>query len=282
MSTSELATWKNTSIGSLCDLITGRAFKPKEWSNSGLPIIRIQNLNNAAAKYNHFDGEIADKHRIENGDFLFAWPAGRDSQIKEWISGNLALHFDIPVAPFKLVYVPEEILEVLPADQAGALGAGPAFGSVERRVTEITFPQIRAVPLEIRKALLCFDWWISNGDRCLSENGGNPNLFWEPNKPELVVIDHNQAFDPDVTAETFFRDHIFHDVSAEIADDLVERQIYTDRMNKALDHWDAIVAQLPDEWFYIDPEMTIEVGLTTQVLKMHLLRCLNDDFWNWK
>lgn len=218
----------------------------------------------------------------DNFYFVKGIGAGRDSQIKEWISGNLARLFDIPVAPFRLVNVPEEILDVLPADHAGALGSGPAFGSVERRVTEISFPQIREVPLEIRKALLCFDWWIANGDRCLSEKGGNPNLFWEPGKRELVVIDHNQAFDPEVTAETFFRDHIFRDVSSDIADDLVERQIYTDKMTKAISDWDSIVAGLPEEWFYIDPEMTIEVGLSTEELKTHLLRCLRDNFWNWK
>lgn len=98
----------------------------------------------------------------------------------------------------------------------------------------------------------------------------------------MVVIDHNQAFDPEVTAETFFRDHIFHDVAADITDDLVERQFYTDKMNEALSHWDSIVAGLPEEWFYIDPEMTIELALNTEELKTHLLRCLSDDFWNWK
>lgn len=218
----------------------------------------------------------------DNFYFVKGIGAGRDSQIKEWVSGNLALLFGIPVAPFRIVNVPEEILEILPPGHARDLGAGPAFGSLEKRLTEITVPQIREVPLKIRKALLCFDWWIANGDRCFSENGGNPNLFWEPSKRELVVIDHNQAFDTEVTAETFFRDHIFHDVSADIADDLVERQIYTDKMNEALFHWDSIVAGLPEEWFYIDPEMTIELGLSTDELKTHLLRCLSDDFWNWK
>lgn len=128
---------------------------------------------------------------------------------------------------------------------------------------------------------MCFDWWISNGDRCFSENGGNPNLFWEPGKRELVVIDHNQAFDPEVTAKSFFRDHVFKDVSSIIVDDMVERQTYTDKMTKALSHWDVIVSGLPEEWFYIDPEMTIELNLGTDELKAHLLRYLSNDFWNW-
>ncbi|KEF32494.1 Type I restriction-modification system, specificity subunit S [Marinobacter nitratireducens] len=73
MSVEKPTKWLQTSIGSLCNLINGRAFKPKEWSEAGLPIIRIQNLNNPNATYNHYDGELADKHRIENGELLFAW-----------------------------------------------------------------------------------------------------------------------------------------------------------------------------------------------------------------
>ena len=36
------------SIGEICNLINGRAFKPEDWDNvasGGLPIVRIQNLN---------------------------------------------------------------------------------------------------------------------------------------------------------------------------------------------------------------------------------------------
>jgi type I restriction enzyme S subunit len=64
---------EQVSIGDLCDLINGRAFKPKEWAESGLPIIRIQNLNNPDAKFNHFGGEYADKHLVRPGELLFAW-----------------------------------------------------------------------------------------------------------------------------------------------------------------------------------------------------------------
>ena len=37
--------WLLADIGELCDLINGRAFKPTDWGEVGLPIIRIQNLN---------------------------------------------------------------------------------------------------------------------------------------------------------------------------------------------------------------------------------------------
>lgn len=65
--------WKYANIGILCTLINGRAFKPAEWSKNGLPIIRIQNLNNSLAEFNYFDGKLDDKHLVKKGDLLFAW-----------------------------------------------------------------------------------------------------------------------------------------------------------------------------------------------------------------
>lgn len=208
--------------------------------------------------------------------------AGRESQIKEWVAGNLAKSFGIPVAPFAVVNVPAEILELLPADFAHDLGSGPAFGSEEQRIMELSFAQVSEVPGELRKDVFCFDWWISNGDRNLTERGGNPNLFWEPDKRKLVVIDHNQAFDTDFCSEDFFEYHVFRDFSSGIADDLFERETYTNRFREALSTWGEIRASLPEEWFFSDQEMTLEVDLSLDSLLGHLQRFESADFWNWK
>lgn len=68
--------WHVDNIGSICNLINGRAFKPKEWMESGIPIIRIQNLN-GSDEYNYYDGEIDEKYMIKNGDLLFSWSGSR-------------------------------------------------------------------------------------------------------------------------------------------------------------------------------------------------------------
>jgi type I restriction enzyme S subunit len=66
--------WKRLAIGSLCDLINGRAFKPSDWGASGLPIVRIQNLNDPDAKFNYFDGgSVRSRFLIDSGALLFAW-----------------------------------------------------------------------------------------------------------------------------------------------------------------------------------------------------------------
>ena len=65
--------WGLVRLGEAIDLINGRAFKPTDWTPTGLPIVRIQNLNNAQASFNRFDGEVKDKFLIDSGDFLISW-----------------------------------------------------------------------------------------------------------------------------------------------------------------------------------------------------------------
>jgi type I restriction enzyme S subunit len=63
---------KRLSIGELCEFVNGNGFRPPDWKPSGLPIIRIQNLNGSKS-FNYFDGTPKDKWLVEPGDLLFAW-----------------------------------------------------------------------------------------------------------------------------------------------------------------------------------------------------------------
>lgn len=65
--------WASVRIGHALELVNGRAFKPSDWTQSGLPIVRIQNLNNPYATFNCFDGDVKEKFLIDNGDFLISW-----------------------------------------------------------------------------------------------------------------------------------------------------------------------------------------------------------------
>lgn len=65
--------WHQTSVGSVAELLNGKAFKPSDWSKEGLPIVRIQNLNNSKSSYNRYAGEVATRFLIDSGDLLFAW-----------------------------------------------------------------------------------------------------------------------------------------------------------------------------------------------------------------
>ena len=60
-------------LGEVCKLVNGYAFKPSDWTEEGMPIIRIQNLNDETAPFNYFSGNIDKKYIVENGDLLFSW-----------------------------------------------------------------------------------------------------------------------------------------------------------------------------------------------------------------
>ena len=61
------------SFGHICNLQNGRAFKPNEWSEDGLPIIRIQNLNDETKPFNYCNFDVDEKFYVESGDLLFSW-----------------------------------------------------------------------------------------------------------------------------------------------------------------------------------------------------------------
>ncbi|RDK07773.1 restriction endonuclease subunit S [Cupriavidus lacunae] len=67
------ATWKTYKLGELAQYINGRAFKPEDWGTTGLPIVRIQNLNDPEKPFNYFSGSFMEKHRIDSGDVLLSW-----------------------------------------------------------------------------------------------------------------------------------------------------------------------------------------------------------------
>jgi type I restriction enzyme S subunit len=65
--------WSLSPLQDLCSLQNGRAFKKAEWSSDGLPIIRIQNLNNSEAPFNFFRGDYDQRIEVRRGDLLFSW-----------------------------------------------------------------------------------------------------------------------------------------------------------------------------------------------------------------
>ena len=67
-------------IGECLRLVNGKAFKPEEWSPKecgGLPIIRIQNLNNPDATLNYYTGDIEERYIVDSGSLLFSWSGSR-------------------------------------------------------------------------------------------------------------------------------------------------------------------------------------------------------------
>jgi len=82
--------WDVKPLSEVAEYINGYAFSPKDWKDKGLPIIRIQNLNDPKAEFNYFDGEIDKKYIVENGDLLFSWSASIGVYI--WNRGKAVLN----------------------------------------------------------------------------------------------------------------------------------------------------------------------------------------------
>ena len=98
-------TWGLVRLGEAIELINGRAFKPTDWTPQGLPIVRIQNLNNPKAPFNHFNGEVKSKFLIDTGDFLISWSGtpGTSFGAHIWERGKAVLNQHI----FKTVLLGE-------------------------------------------------------------------------------------------------------------------------------------------------------------------------------
>jgi type I restriction enzyme S subunit len=65
--------WCWISIGEAMNLINGRAFKPSDWGSTGIPIVRIQNLNNPDAPFNYCNFEVDEKFFVNDSDLLISW-----------------------------------------------------------------------------------------------------------------------------------------------------------------------------------------------------------------
>lgn len=76
--------WEVVPLGILVTLRNGRGFKSTEWAESGLPIIKIGNLN-GSEDYDFFSGELDDRHRVRRGDLLFSWSGSRGSSFGPYI-----------------------------------------------------------------------------------------------------------------------------------------------------------------------------------------------------
>jgi len=64
--------WKPVLLGEICTLSNGHGFKPRDWSETGMPIIRIQNVR-GSSNFNYYDGVADPRWIVQPGELLFAW-----------------------------------------------------------------------------------------------------------------------------------------------------------------------------------------------------------------
>lgn len=84
--------WVLTRLGALGEYLNGRAFKSSEWSTTGRPIIRIQDLTGSNNNPNYFEGDLPDRFVVRPGDLLISWSATLGAYIWEGTEGVLNQH----------------------------------------------------------------------------------------------------------------------------------------------------------------------------------------------
>ena len=208
--------------------------------------------------------------------YLKGRQSGPHSKWSELICATLGHEIGLPIPPFCIAHVPEELIAIAP-DDVRTLGAGPAFASqAVGGCNDFLQSMQAAIDIDKQCLILAFDWWVKNGDRI----AGNTNLLWQPLEKKLVVIDHNCAFDAEVNSPDFFMDHVFWSTWLNHGHDLVLRDNFQQQFSQALaDAFDKCCDNAPDDWRWNNPEHDVPANVDLATLKQTLLRCEQDDFW---
>lgn len=67
--------WTRLPLGELAEYVNGFGFAPDQWTDVGLPIVRIENMRDADATANRYSGILPERYRVDDGDLLLSWSA---------------------------------------------------------------------------------------------------------------------------------------------------------------------------------------------------------------
>ncbi len=123
-------------LGDIATYINGYAFKPQDWSDEGIPIIRIQDLTGNSYQANRYNGEYVSKYEVNDGDVLISWSASLGVYI--WHGEKAVLNQHI----FKVVFDKERISKDFFVHQVGLIlenAASDAHGATMKHLTKPIF-----------------------------------------------------------------------------------------------------------------------------------------------
>lgn len=194
--------------------------------------------------------------------------------IAEIVCAQLGTRIGLPIPEFAVASVDIELISASGDDDFNyAVGPGCAFASLWR---DSTIPINRSWLQRIDRSTLArvyvFDHWIRNGDRTLTELGGNPNLLIDLASDTLVVIDHNLAFS-NTYDPSELQLHACRQAWLDEAADLVFKQECEASMAASLADIPAIFTSLPAQWHDAEPDMETEI---VSILN----RFRNPEFWD--
>lgn len=123
-------------LGDIATYINGYAFKPEDWSDEGLPIIRIQDLTGNSYQANRYNGKYDPKYEVKKGDILISWSASLG--VYEWTAEKAVLNQHI----FKVVFDKEDVNKSFFKHQVKNIleeAASSAHGATMKHLTKPVF-----------------------------------------------------------------------------------------------------------------------------------------------
>ena len=90
-------------LGDIATYINGYPFKPDDWSDTGLPIIRIQDLTGNSYQANRYKGDYQSRYEVNTGDVLISWSASLGVYVWQREKALLNQHI------FKVVFDKEKV-----------------------------------------------------------------------------------------------------------------------------------------------------------------------------
>lgn len=215
------------------------------------------------------------KAEDDNEYFVKGLRSRRHSQINEWLCANIAQALQLPIAPFALLNVCEDLFEELP-EQQKKIGIGAVFGSQALHNQVNVLPEyLSDIPMDLQRKIAAFDWLIRNMDRTI----GNPNLLFQPHSKQLTVIDHNLAFDPHFQADIFIQTHIFRQAFTDCLHSTNHQNKITDWLQPALPAFQAACKTLPPEWAWINNEQDLPTRYPFEHAQHMINRLANGTLW---
>ncbi|BAN34797.1 restriction endonuclease S subunit [Sulfuricella denitrificans skB26] len=139
-------------LGQTARFINGAAFKPTDWGNEGLPIIRIQNLTGTGEKFNFTTRQVKAELIVEPGDLLVSWSATLD--VYRWAGPRGLLNQHIFKVLPKSEIDPDYLFFALKSALAEL--SSKTHGSTMKHVVRGDFEstQIRVPPLEEQRRIV--------------------------------------------------------------------------------------------------------------------------------
>lgn len=105
---------------------------------------------------------------------------------------------------------------------------------------------------------------------------GNINLLFDEITQQILVIDHNLAFDEQAN----FDAHIFSPQNREWRLDWIDKQTFTEKAIDILTNFDDIYQQIPDDWFPFEEDDFQKMENKIQKIKQLLTRITEEQYWD--